>query len=66
MAPICVSHCSESNDIQYDLLSPDLTSDLMPKFDLDSLRSNWVSFDPSQQEEHNGEKIVALDLIGKK
>ena len=62
MAPICLYHHSESNDMQHDLFWPDLTSDLWSNFDLD-LRSNWVSFDPSWREEHNGGKIVALDLI---
>ena len=41
----------------------DLTSDLRSNFDLD-LRSNWLSFDLSRREEHNGSKIGALDPIG--
>ena len=34
----------------------------MSHFDLDLLRSTWVSFDLSGREEHNGDKIVSLDL----
>ena len=59
MAPICLSDHFESNGMQHDLLFPDLWSN----FDLDLLRSNWVSFDPSRREKHNGGKIVALGLV---
>ena len=42
--------------------------DLWPKVKLWPwpLRSNWVSFNLSRREEHNGSKIDALDLIGQK
>ena len=63
MAPIGLSHHSESNDVQHDPLWPDLTSNCSSNFDLDLLRSNWVSFDSSQRKEHNGDivEIVAID-----
>ena len=41
-----------------------MTSDLRPNFGLDFLRSNWVSFDPTQLK-HNGGNIDVLDLIGR-
>ena len=46
----------------FDQTWPDLSSN----FKLEPLMSNWVLFDLSWREEHNGEKIVALDLIGQK
>ena len=61
-----LSHHSESNDMQYDLLWPDLTSDLRSNFDLDFLRSNWLSVALPRREEHNGSKIDALGPIGQK
>ena len=50
--------------MQHDPLSPDLISELRSNFDRDFLRSNWTSFDLSRREEHNGDNIVALGLIG--
>ena len=41
-----------------------LTFVLRSNFDLDFLRANWVSFDPSRREEHDGSNIDALDPIG--
>ena len=61
MAPRRLSHHYESNDKQHDPLGLDLTSN----FDLNLLRSTWVSFDPSR-EKHNGDKIVALAPIHNK
>ena len=43
-----------------------LTPDLWSNFDFDLLRSNWILFDLSQREEHNGSKIDAPDPIGQK
>ena len=53
-APICFSHHSESNDMQHDLLWPDLTSDLWSNLDFDFLKSNWVLSDLPRREEQNG------------
>ena len=50
----------------YNMTHFDLTSDLGSNFELDFLRSNWVSFDFPRRYKHNGGKIVALDLIAKK
>ena len=66
MAFICLSHHSESNDMQHDLLWPDLTSDLWSNFDLDFLKSNWVLSDLPRREEQNGSEIDALDPLGQK
>ena len=66
MAPISLSHNSKSNDMQHNLLWPDLTSDIRSNFDLGFLRSTWSSFDLSRQEEHIGSKINALDPTGQK
>ena len=49
--------------MQYDLLWPDLISYLWSNIDLDILRLNWVSFDLSRREQHNGGKTVALGHI---
>ena len=42
MAPIWLSHHSESNDMPHDLLWPDLTSDFRSNFYLDFWRTNYI------------------------
>ena len=44
------------------LLWSDLTPDLRLNFDVDFLRSNWVSFEPSWRKEHNCGKMDYLDI----
>ena len=45
--------------MQHDPISSDLNSDLRSNFELDLLRSNGVSFDPSRREEHSGENYFS-------
>ena len=63
MAPICLYHHSNSNDMEHDLLWSDLTSDLRSNFAL-NFKVKLGSFDLSWREEHNDGRIDALDPIG--
>ena len=66
IAPICCLYHSESNDMQHYSLRPDLISDLRSNFDLKLFRSTRTSLGLPWQEEHTGDKIVALGLMGEK
>ena len=65
-APKCLSRPGASIDMQYDLLRSLRDLDLRSNFEVDLSRSNYICFDSSRQDKHDGAHIFALSFIPQK
>ena len=59
-APMCFSCPYASNDIRNDLFQTYHDLDLRSNFQIDLLRSSYISFEPTWWEKYNGSKILTL------
>ena len=64
-APMCFSCPYASNDIRNDLFQTYHDLDLRSNFQIDLLRSSYISFEPAWWEKYNGAKILTLASIDK-
>ena len=61
--PLRLSLQDASNDISYDLFGSGHDLDLRSNFKFDLFRSNYISFDASQRDTHDGVQIISLPYL---
>ena len=60
---LCLSRRDASNDISYNLFESGHDLDLRSNFKFDLFRSNYISFDASQRDTHDGVQIISLPYL---
>ena len=61
--PLRLSLRDASNDISYDLFGSGHDLDLRSNFKFDLFRLNYISFDASQRDTHDGVQIISLTYL---